>query len=496
MTKYKFRAGHRTLLLAGLIAFAAILLPSTYVAAESPTNGGVATLRNLGNTFSNIAEQASPAVVFIEVSKEMPQRMSPRGGLPPGPHSEFFRRFFGPGFPEFDMGPGPGTGPAPGPQRFGQGSGFLISSDGYIVTNHHVVGDADVVTVTLRDGKQLDASIVGTDPNTEIALIKIEGNDFPHLRLANSDDIRVGEWVIAIGSPFGLNHSVTAGIVSARGRSNVGIVDYADFIQTDAAINPGNSGGPLLNLDGDVIGVNTAIYSRTGGYMGIGFAIPSNMTRFVADQLRDSGAIVRGYLGIGIENLNAELAEWFGLANTNGILVSEVAPDSPAEKGGIRRDDVIVEFGGQPVTEAGAFRSRVASTPAGSSIPLVVLRDGKRVALDVTVGALDGDQVATQSPDGDPTPNNLGLAVEPLTPDLARRYGYVRQQGVLIAEVQQNSAAALAGLQPGMLIREVNRRPIRNPRDFREALRRGDKRSTLLLVQDGERARYVTLVTR
>lgn len=470
----------------------AVLLAFSTHGAHAAENGGVATLRNLGETFSNIADQASPAVVFIEVSKEMPRRMGPRGAFPPGPHSEFFRRFFGPGFPDFDAMPEGDSEP----RRFGQGSGFLISADGYIVTNHHVVGEADRVDVTMQDGRVLEATIVGTDPNTEIALIKIDGQGLPFLKLADSDKLRVGEWVLAIGSPFGLNHSVTAGIVSARGRSNVGIVDYADFIQTDAAINPGNSGGPLLNLDGDVVGVNTAIYSRSGGYMGIGFAIPSNMTRFIADQLRDSGKISRGFLGIGIENLTPDLADWFGLENTNGILISDVNADSPAERGGLKRDDIILEIDGIEMVDAGAFRSRVASTPPGAKVVLTVLRDGKRIKVEVVVGSLDEGEMASSDGIDGATGNDLGFSVEPLTRDLAQRYGYEGLQGVVIAEVYPQTPAALAGLRPGMLVREVNRRAVRNPREFERALQEGDKRSTLLLVQLGNRSRYVTLITR
>ncbi|HEX71787.1 MAG TPA: trypsin-like serine protease, partial [Candidatus Hydrogenedentes bacterium] len=273
-------------------AIALVATPRSATAAPGKT----AVLEELSDAFSQLAESASEAVVFINVSKEMKRNTAPFSGPFGAFPDDFFERFFGPGNPW--QRPPQRKDPGGRQVPYGQGSGFIISSDGHIVTNHHVVGDADTITVHLADNRKMEAELVGSDPNTEIAIIKIDAKDLPTLPLADSDQLRVGEWVVAIGSPFGLSHSVTAGIVSARGRGNVGIADYADFIQTDAAINPGNSGGPLLNLQGSVVGVNTAIFSRSGGYMGIGFAIPINMVKYIYDQLRENGEISRGYLGV------------------------------------------------------------------------------------------------------------------------------------------------------------------------------------------------------
>jgi len=460
----------------------------------------------LSSAFERVADQASPAVVFIEVEKEM--KGMPASFFGPGTEQgdpgDFFRHFFfGPG-QGFGPQSGPGFGPQGGQERgmphgmpmpMGQGSGFVISPDGYIVTNHHVVGDADHVRVTLSDGRKFDAKLAGSDPETEIALIKVDATGLPTIPLGDSDQLRVGEWVLAIGSPFGLEHSVTSGIVSARGRGNVGIVDYADFIQTDAAINPGNSGGPLLNMKGEVIGMNTAIVSRTGGSNGVGFAIPVNMIKYISDQLRNHGTIARGYLGISIQNLTPDLAKWFGLEEGHGVLVADVAKDSPAERAGLKRDDVIVEFNGQPVQEAGSFRSRVATTAPGVAVEMAIMRDGKRVTKTIDIGTLPGEHVAMNTgPQEQAERTDVGLAVQPLTDDLAKRLGYEGEHGVVVSEVTPGSEAARAGIREGDLIKEVNRQEVDNPRDFQQALKKGDKAHTaLLLLQEGQGTRYATL---
>jgi serine protease Do len=460
----------------------------------------------LSGAFERVADQASPAVVFIEVEKEI--KGTPASFFGPGTEQgdpgDFFRHFFfGPG-QGFGPQSGPGFGPQGGQERgmphgmpmpMGQGSGFVISPDGYIVTNHHVVGDADHVRVTLSDGRKFDAKLAGSDPDTEIALIKVDATGLPTIPLGDSDQLRVGEWVLAIGSPFGLEHSVTSGIVSARGRGNVGIVDYADFIQTDAAINPGNSGGPLLDMNGRVIGMNTAIVSRTGGSNGVGFAIPVNMIKYISDQLRNHGTIARGYLGISIQNLTPDLAKWFGLEEGHGVLVADVAKDSPAERAGLKRDDVIVEFNGQPVQEAGSFRSRVATTAPGAAIEMAIMRDGKRETKTIDIGTLPGEHVAMNTgPQEQAERTDAGLAVQPLTDDLAKRLGYEGEHGVIVSEVTPGSEAARAGIRQGDLIKEVNRQEVDNPREFQQALKKGEKAHTaLLLLQEGQGTRYATL---
>lgn len=491
---------------AGLLSVFGFVTVATAVALAmafnpSPAKGAVNTeglpgVQALSDTFAGVSEKASPAVVFIEVEKEL--KGSPasfRGGMGPGLFRHFF---FGPG-----MGPGMGPQggmepmiPNQGPVPMGQGSGFIISSDGYIVTNNHVVGEADVVKVSLSDGRKFEAKIVGTDPQTEIALIKIDADGLPTLPLGDSEKVRVGEWVLAIGSPFGLSHSVTSGIVSARGRGNVGIVDYADFIQTDAAINPGNSGGPLINMNGEVIGMNTAIVSRAGGSDGVGFAIPVNMIKYIVDQLRDHGSISRGFLGISIQGLTPELAKWFGTDEQHGVLVADVAKDSPAEKAGLQRDDVILELNGKPVEELGAFRSHIATTPAGKDVELTLLRDGERINKTVEIGTLPGEQMAMNTKPGEKSRTELGLAVEGLTDELAQRLGYEGESGVVVSQVEPGSTAAMAGVKPGALIKEVNKKPVNNPREFQEALKHGDKNNTaLLLMKEGEGSRYVALET-
>ena len=455
--------------------------------------------KGLGNAFARIAAQASPGVVSIQVEKEMAaESVTPFGEGPMMSPEDFFEYFFRQhgrrGVPRQAPGRERGEEPKGRSVPYGQGTGFVISPDGYIVTNHHVVGEADKISVKTSDGRTLDAKRIGSDPETEIAIIKVESDNLTPLPLGNSDQIKVGEWVLAIGNPFGLENTVTSGIVSARGRGNVGIVDYADFIQTDAAINPGNSGGPLLNLDGQVVGMNTAIFSRSGGYMGIGFAIPINMVKYVRDQIVQHGSISRGFLGVGIQNLTPDVAEWFGLKDKQGVLVTEVKEGSAADKAGIKRDDVVIEFDGQPVTEVGSFRSRVASTEPGKTINLVLMRNGERIETTVEVGKLDETAMTVNSATGEV--KNLGVAVQNLSDELADRFGYKGDTGVVVTEVEPGSSAERAGIQSGSLIKEVNRQPIKNTQDFEKALKESSgKKTILLLVRDGEMSRYVALQT-
>jgi serine protease Do len=316
--------------------------------------------------------------------------------------------------------------------------------------------------------------------------------------VGNSDTLRVGEWVLAIGSPFGLDMTVTSGIVSASGRGNVGIGGegfYADFIQTDAAINPGNSGGPLLNMRGEVVGVNTAILSRSGGNNGIGFSIPINMVKYVVDELREHGTVTRGFLGVGIQQVTPDLAKWFELEAGTGVIVSSVQPDSPADKAGIRQGDIILSFNGMNVTEVGSFRSRVSITPAGTKAPVVVLREGERVELTVELGTAPQSEVVARADSSPATveDGDFGLAVQNLTDDIASRLGYEDETGVVVAGVQPGSPAERAGMKPGQLIKKVNKQDIRNTRDYEEALKEGRNDTVLLLVQEEEGQRYVTL---
>lgn len=489
----------------GIVAAAAMAILSATPAKPvraADSSQDLNMVNALSNAFGQVAEKASPAVVHIRVEKEVkagPALFDGRGPMGPG----FFRYFFGPGMGDEDMQEFPGSPNMPGrqgkvreiPVPMGEGSGFVISEDGYIVTNHHVVGDADRVRVYLEDGREFTAKIVGSDPQTEIALIKVDATGLPTLQLGDSERLRVGEWVLAIGSPFGLQHSVTSGIVSACGRGNVGIVDYADFIQTDAAINPGNSGGPLLNMNGEVVGMNTAIVSRAGGNDGVGFAIPVNMVKYIVEQLREDGKVTRGFLGILIQDLTPELAKSFGISEGHGIVVADVTKDSPAERAGLKRGDVIVAYDGRPVGEGGAFRSHVSTTPAGKKIELSIIRDGKKIDKTIEVGSKPSEELAKAN-DAQPEQesNDLGIVVQALTDDIAKRLGYEGETGVVVAQVEPNSAAARAGIRPGALIKEVNRKEVNNPREFQEAVKRGSKDKTaLLLVREGQGSRYVAL---
>jgi serine protease Do len=462
-----------------------VLLIVTPAFAASADTSAVESLRETGKAFASVARAVSPSVVFLQVEGTRERRQSPFGP------DDFMRRFFG------DQFPGYGQPQQPEGQRrvFGQGSGFVFSSgDGkaYILTNNHVVQDADRIRVRFQDGREFDATVTGTDPQSDVAVIEIDSDDVPALQLSRSADLEVGEWVVAIGSPFGLRSTLTVGVVSATGRTGIGINDYEDFIQTDAAINPGNSGGPLVNLDGHVIGMNTAIFSRSGGYMGIGFAIPIDLAKTIADQLIDGGTVTRGFIGVAIQALNQDLAESFGIDRTAGILVAQVSEDSPAASAGIKVGDVIVEYQGNDVRDVGDFRNQVALTEPGSKARLTVLRDGKRRTLNVTIGSLDDDQTIAGGPDGN-TARQLGLAVQTPTESMTERLGIEPGQGVVISEVGRQSAAARAGLRPGNVILEVNRQPVDSAEAFHQAMENSPDNRAVLLVRAGNAQQYVVL---
>ena len=451
-------------------------------------NRAVEALKETSKAFSYISKKVSPAVVFIQVEEKVRYgRRMPFNNPFDLFNDEFFRRFFGDRFHQREM-----------PEdreyrRMGQGSGFIISPEGHILTNHHVVGDADKIIVKLYDGREFEAKRIGTDPKTDVAVIQIEGDDLPVLPLGDSDKLEVGEWVLAVGNPFGLSHTLTAGIVSAKGRSNVGIADYEDFIQTDAAINPGNSGGPLVNLEGEAVGINTAIFTRSGGYMGIGFAIPINMAKVIRDQLIEHGSVTRGFLGILIQNLTPALRKTFDLdEDLHGILVADVTDDSPAEKAGLKRGDVIVSCDGDSVKDVASFRNRISLTPPGTKVTLRILRDGKEKEIRVKVGRLSGEETTAAS--GSKVLRSLGLSIQNLTPELRKELGFEEEEGVLVSRVAPGSPAAQAGIERGHLIQEVNRWEVRNVRDFEKALEKArDRKSILLLVNDGRFTRYVAL---
>ena len=371
----------------------------------------------------------------------------------------------------------------------------MISHDGFILTNHHVVGDASKVVVTFQDGRELPAKVIGGDPQTDVAVIKVDAKNLAVLPLGDSSNAQVGEWVLASGAPFGLTHTLTAGIISAVGRNSVGINNYENFIQTDAAINPGNSGGPLVNLRGEVIGINSAIVSKSGGSMGVGFAIPINMAKQVYDQILDHGSVVRGFLGVMIQGLNQDLVEQFGLKDTHGALVGDVQKGSPGEKAGLKQGDVIVEMDGKPVDDVASFRNNVAMKAPNSKINMTVMRDGKRVAVSATLDKLaENGTTASATTEATKSLNPWGFAVQPLTSELAKKFGYSENSGVVINEVTANSPASDAGLAPGTLIQQVNRQKVHSSEEFAAALGSAkDKKSLMLLVSDGRSSRFVVL---
>ena len=459
-----------------------LLLPGG-TQAQAPATS---TARELSTAFRSVARQTVPAVVFITAEKTLESR-NPSSRSNPFEWfggEDFFERFFRWRLPE---------GQQPRERQQGAGSGFIISQDGLILTNHHVVGDANRVTVKLNDGREFTAKTVGTDPPSDVAVIKIDAQGLPVLPLGDSDAMEVGDWVIAAGNPFGLTESITVGVVSAKGRSRLGIADFEDFIQTDAAINPGNSGGPLINLQGEAIGVNTAIFSRSGGYMGIGFAIPINMVKALKEQLVTSGKVVRGYMGVRIQELTRALAQSLRMDTTEGVLVADVSKGSPAAKAGLKRGDVILSFNGRPAHDPGQFRNLVAMSAPGTKVPLQILRNNKKQEITVELGELPREQTAARAGEEAQPPARLGFNVQNLTPELAQQLGHDDTEGVVVTQIDPRSEAYQAGVRRGMVIREVNHQEVSNTQDFRQAVQKAEQEKQLLmLVQSQQSTMYIT----
>ncbi len=471
------RKGAVTLAVLGLLFWA-------FMVSAASADKGIESLRRTGEAFASVAKRVSPAVVFIKVEKDVAGNRGHQYMMPF--NNDLFRRFFGAPFP-YQRRQMPAR---KHPYLVAQGSGFIIDPSGYIVTNNHVVEGADKITVRLQDKREFVAKVIGADKRSDVALIKINAKNLATLPMGNSDKLEVGEWVIAVGNPFGLSHTITAGIVSAKGRNSVGINDYEDFIQTDAAINPGNSGGPLVNLDGQAVGMNTAIFSKSGGYMGIGFAIPINMVRSIEQQLKSKGKVSRGYLGVMIQQMTPELAKSFGLDMDNGVLIAQVSEGSAADKAGIKRGDVVVGFAGKEVRDVGSFRNRVAMVPPNTSTDITVVRNGKRLKLSITIGRLPDGEINSFA--SGLTLDKLGFAVQNINPKMARKYGLADGRGVMVTEVQSGSVAAMAGIKPGTLILEVNRRKVDNVRQMQKLISNGSN-SVLLLISDERGSRYVVL---
>ena len=469
----------KTILIALLLAGSILGLGYGMSTAIRPSNTPTASASAVSETpmvpanFSELAEKVRPGVVNIQVTKKVKNIGfgfrnfgSPFGDQ--NPFGDFFGPFLG------------GNPPESFEQR-GVGSGFVMNREGYVLTNNHVVEDADQIKVKLANGKEYEGKVIGRDPKTDLSLVKIKASsDLQPLNLGNSDDLKVGSWVVAVGSPFGLEQTVTAGIVSAKGRV-IGSGPYDNFIQTDASINPGNSGGPLINMKGEVVGINTAIVASG---QGIGFAIPINMAKEIAPQLQEKGHVTRGWLGVSIQQVTPELAKSFGLKEKKGALVAQVVSGSPAAKAGIEQGDVILEFDGKEISDSKDLPRMVASTPVGKAVIIKLSRNGKALDRQVKVGELEekGEMAKTPS-----SHKSLGITVQDLTPEIAKGLGLKKDTGVVVTGVEPGSPAANAGIQAGDVIQEVNRKPVKNVDDFVQKVEKAkDQDNILLFLQRGQ----------
>lgn len=451
----------------------------------------------LSTAFRNAAEIATPSVVVVR-SVVKPKRADANRGPRARKANPFegtpFEGMFPDGVPEdFDFNSPDGRMPG----RSGVGSGVIVAAEGIVITNNHVIEGADEVVVRLSDGREFKAADIKTDPDSDLAVVRLaNAAGLPVAKLGDSDGLSIGDWVIAIGNPFELETTVSAGIISGKHRE-LGSIRRAQFLQTDAAINPGNSGGPLVNLDGEAVGMNTAIFSRSGGYMGIGFAIPINMARNIYLQLAEHGKVTRGRIGVYIQDLTRELAESFEIDQRQGILVSQVMDGSAAEKGGLKQGDVILKLNGEVVDNVAAFRNQVAMTRPGTTIELEILRQGKVRKHKIVVDAMEVETAAS-----DPAPAaeagtdalpQLGLRLQKLTPELAEQFGYQQNRGVLVAAVEPDSVAARAGIEAGALIEEVNRVDVNDPKDVAALVEKSQRDTVLLLLRQGSSSRYIAL---
>jgi serine protease Do len=447
---------------------------STAGAKETPT-------QFIPKSFSNLAEKARPAVVNIRTVKTIKGggRVfrhffgNPHGGKDP------FKDFFGPFFE---------NGPSREFKQRSLGSGFIVDREGYIVTNNHVIENADQIKVRLYNDKEFEATLVGRDSNTDLALIKIEGShDLIPLKMGNSDELKVGTWVVAIGSPFGLEQTVTAGIVSAKGRI-LGSGPYDDFIQTDASINPGNSGGPLINMNGEIVGINTAIVASG---QGIGFAIPINLAKGIITQLKSKGEVTRGWLGIGIQDLTPELTEYYNLKTKEGVLVTQVFKGDPADKGGIKPNDIIIAVNGKSVKSARELSGLIANIGVGERTALTLLRDGKEKTIYIKTAKREDTRMLAEQEQEDRN-EDIGLTVKTLEPEMARHMGYdENEQGVVITEVKPGSKGDLAGIRQGDLVKEINRTPVNTIKEYQKQMRKIKKESPVQLLIKRGRSGYV-----
>ena len=469
------------ILLNVFIAFAILInlnIPKLSFAKE-PTVSSEAMefLGKLSDSLSEIVQATQQSVVNISTTMTVSSRRTPFGDLFEDP---FFRRFFGEGF-----------GPPKQFKSSALGSGVIINDDGYILTNNHVVKGADEIKVKLYDKREFKGQVIGTDSKTDLAVIKIDAKELPAIKIGDSDKLKVGDVVIAIGNPYALSHTITMGIVSAVGRSNVGIADYEDFIQTDAAINPGNSGGALVNTKGELVGINTAIFSTSGGYMGIGFAIPSSMAYTVMESIIQHGKVIRGWLGVTIQDLTPELAEQLNIKETKGSLVSDVVKGSPAEKAGFKRGDVIVDFDNKPVENSTVLKKRVAETPPDTTVQVKIIRDGKEKTLTVTLDVLPETVEIAKSEYSNAM---KGVHIQDLTDEIRDNFNIPHKvKGVIVTAIEEDSPA-FGVLRQGDVIQEINRKEIKNTKDYEAIVSILDtKNSVLLLIYRSGGYIYLTI---
>lgn len=471
-----------------IVSMSLLMSLSIWIGLSSPTEASQGSkisqeamdiLSKTNHAMAELVSAVQPAVVNIASTKILERQAVPS----PFSNDPFFRRFFGDQF-------GPSEKPRKHKQS-GLGSGVIVDENGYILTNNHVIKDADEIVVKLSDKREFKGKIIGTDEKTDLAVIKINSNALPMIKLGDSDALKVGETVLAIGNPFGLSHTVTSGIVSAKGRANVGIADYEDFIQTDAAINPGNSGGALANIKGELVGINTAIFSTTGGYQGIGFAIPSNMARVVMESLIKNGKVVRGWLGVYIQPLTPDLAKQFNLKDDKGALVGDVVENSPAEKAGFQRGDVIIKFDSKEVGDALSLRNMVASTTPDKEVSIEIIRDGNPKTLKVTIPEASAE---TQTPVKAFDNQMKGVQIQTLTPELRKTLGIPDQtKGVVITDIEESSPAE-GILGRGDVVMEINKHGIEDAKDYEAVVSKIEStRDILLLIYRKGSTLYITL---
>lgn len=453
-------------LLVGLILASSINIHTLSYSSPKIPKESIDILTKTGEAMASVVEAVKPAVVNISTVKTVRLR-------DPFFDDPFFRRFFGEPF-----------GIPRERRQTGLGSGVIVDPSGYILTNNHVIRGADEIKVTLFDKREFKGKVIGTDPKTDLAVVKIDAKDLPYIELGDSDKLKVGELVIAIGNPYGLNQTVTMGIVSATGRANVGIADYEDFIQTDAAINPGNSGGALVNAKGELVGINTAIFSTTGGYQGIGFAIPSNMAKAVMEQLIKNKKVIRGWLGVSIQALTPDMKKHFGLKEDRGVVINQIFENSPAEKAGLKEEDIILQYNGKDITDPTQLRNLVANTPPGKEVELKVFRDGKVFSVKVTIEELPQEVVAAR---GEYENALKGVVVQNITPEARKELQIPpRITGVIVADISEDSPAQ-GYLQKGDVIIAINRTRINNTKDYQKIVSKLKEGELLLFIyRDGQ----------